>query len=178
MTFYLSFNYKNKSNLIFFILIITRDLLLLSAYRCRAIQYNSEGDRLLFLEPQVIDLSTFVSNGNADEGKKKLVGEENMDFDWAKFGISCCFAGSKDELVVVASRKRDLFIWSVPPGRFNSSTAGGAVVEQLMRIPSKFADQGAGLCFSKERSALISSGFGDDQIKVFTSYKLPQQPNS
>ena len=100
-----------------------------------------------------------------------------MDFDWEKFGISCCFAGSKDELVV-AGASQNLHIWSVPPGRFNSSTAGGAVVEQLMRIPSKFADQGAGLCFSKERSALISSGFGDDQIKVFIPYKLPQQPIS
>ena len=162
--------------MIFICIIITRDLLLLSDdSNCVQIQYNSKGDRLLFVSkhdgPQVIDLSTFVS-GNEVEGKMKLV----ADNWWSYYG-ACCFAGSKDELVVAASR--DLHIWSVSPeGRFNSSTAGGAVVEHLMRIPSKFNEpSNAKLCFSKERSALISNRYVSSvSIRFWTPYKLPEQP--
>jgi len=153
--------------MIFICILITRDLLLLSddSSYCVQIQYKSKRDRLLFVkhdDPQVIDLSTFVS-GNEVERKIKLIADNLTSYG------ACCFAGSKNVLVVAVSR--DLHIWSVSPeGRFNSSTSGGAVVEHFMLIPSKFnVSWNVRLGFSKERSASISNGYVSSmKIRVWT----------
>ena len=134
-----------------FILNKTRKLLLLSVHSCDKIQYNSKGDRLIFLENsglQVIDLLTFVS-GNEDEGKKKILDDGQENNDWTTYS-TCCFAGSHDELIVAASQ--DINIWSVPEGKFKNSTAGAAI-EHLMRLPSQFVTGGR-LCGSVKNALL------------------------
>ena len=153
---------------------------MISTNKTNRIQYNSSGNRLLFLKdkgPQVIDLPTFFS-GNEEEGKKNpTTGEDqnNKGFYWMDNG-GCCFAGENDELVVAVSKHRHLHVWSIPEGRFDDSTTGGAVaVEHLMHFLA--SDDVVGLCFSKVRSALISAGFGDDIINVWTPFRLPQQPS-
>ena len=92
-----------------------------------------------------------------------------MDHNWTEQGV-CCFAGANDELVVAASRRGDLHVWSVPEGRFNRST----IHRQTMHLT--FDDQEiSGVFYSKHRSTLVSSG-GFNHIKTWTAFKLPQLP--
>ena len=120
------------------------------------IQYNSSGNRLLFSEdykgPQVVDLPTFLS-GNEDEGKKNLAtgsGDEqkHKGYFWTENHI--CFDGANDELVVAVSNENDFHVWSIPEGRFDDPTTGGAIdVEHLMRFPALHYGIN-GLCFRKD----------------------------
>ena len=120
------------------------------------IQYNSSGNRLLFLEdkcPQVIEFPTFFS-GNEDKGKKNLAtgsgdDQNNKDYCWTK-NYACCFAGENNELVVAVSNENDFHVWSIPEGRFDDPTTGGAIdVEHLMRFPALHYGIN-GLCFRKD----------------------------
>ena len=116
--------------------------------------------------PQVIDLSVFTG-GSELEGKKKLTSTVEKDHYWAING-ACCFAGANDELVVSASNWGDLHVWSIPQGHLNSSADN----QPIMFLPF---DDANSVFYSKERSALISC-YTRNQIKVWTSYKLPQVP--
>ena len=127
-------------------------MLLSSADRiCNGIRYNSNGDRLIFLDtagPRVIDLESFISGGG-DEGKKKLTSAIEKDHRWVSNGV-CCFAGANDELVVAASYSNDLHVWSVPQGRFDSSS----IHQQIMQLTFK-DQQIKGVFYNKHRSTLV-----------------------
>ena len=153
---------------------IWRDLLLLSSGWCiRGLRYNSEGNRLIFMEqyagPHVIDLLT-LNNGDENEWKKKL--DRQVDRYWA-LG-TCCFAGANDELVVAtSSHHKDLYVWSVPNGRFNT-----IVLDQPRRLPSG-KQWITAMGYSKHRSSLIACynvGSNGD-IKVWCPFRLPQLPH-
>ncbi len=80
--------------------------------------------------PQVIDLASFISSGESKR-KKTLTPTVEKDHNWATNGV-CCFAGASDELVVAASRERDLHVWSVPEGRFDYSTIHRQLVVRIL----------------------------------------------
>ena len=162
---------------------IWRDLLLLSSYSSiKGIRYNSEGNRLIFMEkftgPQVIDLLT-LNNGDENEWKKTLTtADRQMDCNW---GLgTCCFAGANDELVVAtSSQRKDLYIWSVPNGRFNT-----IVLDQPRRLPSGQQHPFIPcMGYSKHRSSLIacySACLRDGSnggFKVWCPFRLPQLPH-
>ena len=155
------------------ILYFWRDLLLLSTNWCNVIRYDSKGDRLIFMGtgagPQVIDLASFNSGGE-NKGKKKLTSTVEKDHHWTLHD-TCCFAGANDELVVAASRERDLHVWSVPAGRFDSTT----IHRQMMHLTSNDL-RIIGVFYNKHRATLVSCGAEKGIIKTWTSFKLPQVP--
>jgi len=120
--------------------------------------------------PQVIDLASFISGGK-DEGKKTLTFTIEKVHQWVSGGNGvCCFAGASDELVVAASRERDLHIWSVPEGRFDADNN-----QQFMHLTFICKQVISGLFYNKERSTLIASG-RFYHVNSWTSFKLPQLP--
>ena len=116
-------------------------------------------------------LASFISSGG-DKGKKKLTSTVEKNHYWAVNGV-CCFAGANDELVVAASRERDLHVWAVPEGGFDSS----AVNQQIMHLTFSDDDQPIrGVFYNKHRSTLVSCGGDDGIIKTWTSFQLPKVP--
>ena len=162
-----------EQNLILFICFLRDFLLLSSATICNGIRYNSKGDRLIFKEitgPQVIDLESFISGGE-NEGKKTLTSVVEKDYNWTLFG-TCCFAGANDELVVAVSDWEDLHFWSVPEGRFDSSSP---INQQIMHFTVD-DHQIRGIFYSKHRSALISCG-GLKNCLNFKWKMIPEFPH-
>lgn len=81
-----------------------------------------------------------------------------MDHDW-ELG-TCCFAGANEELVVAASRYKDLNVRSAPNDRLNT-----IALDHLVRLPSG-ADLGiTAIGYSKHRSTLISCAFTMERSK-------------
>ena len=119
--------------------------------------------------PQLINLASFIS-GDELKGKKSLTSTVEKYHNWADNGV-CCFAGANDELVVAASRQRDLHVWSVREGRSDSST----ISEQIMHFTFDDDHPIRGVFYSKHRSTLISCSLGN-HINTWTSVKLPQIP--
>ena len=111
-----------------------------------------------------------LNNGDENEWKKKL--DRQVDRYWA-LG-TCCFAGANDELVVAtSSHHKDLYVWSVPNGRFNT-----IVLDQPRRLPSG-KQWITAMGYSKHRSSLIACynvGSNGD-IKVWCPFRLPQLPH-
>ena len=152
-----------------------RDLVLLSTNgACGNVQYNRNGNRLLFMEregPQVIDLSAFINSGG-NKGKKNLTITDHPP-NWP-ITLPCCFAGTNDELVVATSNHHQdgLYIWSVPAcaARFHSIEAD----QKTTRLHTNGANISA-MFFSKNRCALVACGL-NKPIQVWTPFKLPQIP--
>ena len=160
-------------------------MLLSPSDRCDGIRYSSKGDRILFMKntagPQVIEIASFNSGGE-DEGNKQLSSGIGND-SWTVNGVcrfagasrtvngACCFAGANDDMIVAASRQGDLHVWSIPEGRFDSSTNN----EQIMHLT--FNDDGNGIkavFYSKHSSALVSCS-EQNHIKVWNPFKLPTE---
>ena len=76
-------------------------------------------------------------------------------FSVDKYGNSrSCFAGDDDELVVVSSSKRRLFIWSVPEGR------GDRTIDQPMLSLPGHQHRIINVKYCKATSTLVSSDEG------------------
>ena len=125
--------------------------------------------------PQVIDLLT-INKSDENEWKKTLrTADRQMDRNWGLVpSPHCLFAGANDELVVAtSSQRKDLYIWSVPNGRFNT-----IVLDQPRRLPSG-NQRITGMGYSKHRSSLIAcyTDGSNGEIIVWCPFRLPQLPH-
>ena len=78
-------------------------------------RFNKKGSRLLCVEagtsPAIYGVPLFPSVEESDATRLIAPGYKSKEGD-----EGCCFAGKNDELAVVASSDKKIYVWSVPEG--------------------------------------------------------------